>query len=258
MKHKLGKYIISFVIFIILGALTCVAFSLKNDTDIPQIKVSESGKLDYQVCLKNNDSSEECIQDKNINSNYIDKIKFNFNYTLNASEGINYKYGYEIKVDEVATNKLEDNKEEFVKNDVIDTAGSNGAGGLIKVNKDFEIDYADLKDALLKYRDANMLDLDGTITVTVRFRIELNKETYSDIISKDHKLKVKIPLVDDNITIEENNLNIKEYNVILKNHELTEKQKRINYIKLGAYIVDTIYLAFIIIMFMIVLPNKKK
>ena len=86
------------------------------------IEYTESGNIDYDVYLKDNEFYDTDYLEKNQSyvASLIDKIIANFNYEIEMdAENINYRYSYSIKsrleiIDDTSGNKIYNSQKELV------------------------------------------------------------------------------------------------------------------------------------------------
>lgn len=188
-------------LFLVIG--TIFIYIYYANSKAKYITITENSRLDYQVCLKQNEFYEaSCVSkgDKYISS-LIDYIKTSFNYTLSLSKKIDYSYYYTI---DATFNVLDKNDQKtlFTKTENLYKSEKKLTSNSTYINYELDIDYNKYNDLLSSF--INIYDLEDTNN---NLEVNMNIYTISDsgVVSKFNNnsfMKLTIPLTKKTVNID--------------------------------------------------------
>ena len=210
---------------LIFGILITIEGITNNKKEKEQLISYESnGNIEYQINLKENDFYNiENTNFKNIIGKYIDNINLKFNYEFSASNLLNSKAKYSLKLYLVSEYTVNNTKEEIWKQEyelIPETEEININSGIVTISKDITFNYDEYNEIAKRIRIESGVLTNSYIKAefTINNSLELTEKniTFND----EHTLIAKISLLENITTFEKiNEYNNKEtlYNTISEN-----------------------------------------
>ena len=219
------------------------------------IKLTESSKLDYNVCLKENDFfGTKCLdKDNQYVASLIDYIPASFNYSLLFSDN-SFDYNYSYKIDAKFNVIDKDNKRTlFTKTETLYQSETIKTNNKANIHYDLNIDYNKYNDILNSF--ITLYDLDetsNTLEVFMHVNVSSSGNTSMDDISKDSVISLSIPLTRKTVNIDIKGISSDHNatNILVKN---TNRYKFILF-----FAVAPIVIAMIIYIYVLYYTNKNK
>ncbi len=186
---------------IIISAL--VAYQL-NETYY--IEYKESGHIDYNVFLKDNDfyDSTYLEKDQSYVASLIDKIVTDFNYEIDMdAEDVNYKYSYTINsrleiLDETSNAPIFNAKQELVS---VQNKTQNTSNRLV-IDEIVVLNYDDYNDVANKFLETYALtDTESHIVLTLEVDVLSDCNAFSGSSSETYVSELRIPLTTQTVNI---------------------------------------------------------
>ena len=170
------------------------------------IKYTESGSIDYDVYLKENEFYDSPYLEKNQSyvASLIDKIITNFNYEINMdAEDVNYRYSYTIKsrleiVDDTSGVAIYNPEYELVN---MQNQSQNSSSRLT-VNEIVVLNYDEYNDLANRFLDA--YDLNSTtsnIVVTLNVDVLSDCNAFSGSSVDTYSSELRIPLTTKTVNV---------------------------------------------------------
>lgn len=225
-KLRIKKNLILPTILLMASLLVTIIFCIytysKDHTD--SVNYTEKTKVDYSVCLKeNNYFGNQCLDSNKTSiipiADLIDTINIDFSYLMNLSTTVKQDYTYNITAQVVATSKedeskvIYDKKELLVKNQkVTDEKSSNAA-----INKKIKIKYGEYNTIITNLKKDYVLALDANLIITMNIRYNGQYTEEFDPISSNKQMSIVIPLSEQTIAIETVGDNSNTTNTLYKN-----------------------------------------
>ena len=203
-KKKTKNYIFIILIVLLLLGVTLILSSISK---IDAIGNSEIGSVDYTVYLKDNDFYTNKYLKKgdseanNYIASLIDKFDVNFMYNSSYSRIIDYEYEYKIDCKTLVTDKYDNSKVLYSKDEVLlDTQSDEGKSGNIAVNENITIDYEKYNSYVSAFKEKYSLEVDSNLIITMSIT---SKGSYGikEIPAKTSTLSMTIPLTKNTIDI---------------------------------------------------------
>lgn len=202
-KKKFRNYItiILFALLIVGGALI-----LSSISKIYSIGNSEIGSVDYTVYLKDNDFySNKYLRKGDGVNNYIasliNTVNVNFSYDNRFTDVIDYEYEYRIDAKIVVTDKYDNSKVLYSKDEVLlENTKLDGTANKFSINESVDIDYEKYNSYVTEFKHKYSLDCDSNLLITMNI---VQKGTFSNkqISNKASALTITIPLTKSTIDI---------------------------------------------------------
>ena len=151
-KKEIRNIIGMIMITLLIGIMTMAFFITKNKERY--LKYNENAMVDYNVNLKENDFYKEntLAKDNGYVSSLIDNINAIFNYNLDFSVPVSYKYSYQIVadvnvVDDIEQNSIYHYSEDLIKKD-LKTAKYN-----LQIKENVIIDYQKYNEVISRFKE---------------------------------------------------------------------------------------------------------
>lgn len=261
---KKKKNWIKFIIFIILVfLLLCISsvylfINYKTNKIDNTLLYNEKGQLSYLVCLnENNIIKDECISEKrSFISELINKIKFKFDYELEASDIADYNYSYEIVGETIINEKASSDKILYKDKKILGKNNYNKKNqNKIIINDDFNINYDEYNKIVTNFKKQYPVEIDGNLIITINININGKREDIIEEIKNNYDLKIIIPLgndtteIKDFITTIENNGSINNYKKTKEGYTLFSLLCDI------VYKLDILYVIFVLVFIFKIMPK---
>jgi hypothetical protein len=256
-----SKFLIgSFILLIILLAITIFFYQhkiAKNSADSITYKIQNS--LDYNVCLKNNSYYDTQCLDKNNSyvADLIDYINLQFKYNFNASQTLKENYHYNVTAQVIATSKEDNTKVIYNKttNLIEDTKIANTDGNQMSIDQPIKINYGDYSTIITNFKKDYVLALDAKLIVSMNIAYDgYYNETFNHIL--DNKvISIEIPLSEQTVAMKTNIGPEINQTIYQNNSEMANNNKKIF---ASLIMIDTVDLLFIVYIFSVLIPRKKK
>ena len=190
--------LILFIVFILGGILIFTSIS-----KISTIGNRETGNVDYKVYLKDNDFYQDKYLGRGMQyiASLINTVNIRFDYENRYSNVVDYEYDYKIKAKILVTDKYDNSKILFVKEEVLqENKHGNGSADSFSLNENIDIDYDKYNSYVTSFKETYSLDVDSNLIVTMSIA---NKGTYNEKIlsNKTSDLTISIPLTKNTIDI---------------------------------------------------------
>ena len=200
-KNRNLLILILLVLFILGGILIFSSIS-----KISTIGNRESGIVDYKVYLKDNDFYQDKYLGKGMQyiASLINTVNINFDYNNKYTSVVNYQYDYTVKAKILVTDKYDDSKVLFQKEEtLVDNKHGNGVDDDFMLNENIDIDYDKYNSYVTAFKETYALDVDSNliITMSINHRGSYNSK---DITNKNSELNITIPLTKNTIDISMN------------------------------------------------------
>jgi hypothetical protein len=200
-------------------ALLVLAFSLWRgfaSIDRQTISYNESGRIDYQVCLKDNQYfAKPCLdQNRQYIASLIDNVSPDFNYTFEASENMTYDYSYDISTDLLASEKDDSEKILFHDHQTILNSSSHRVVDSLSfsIKEKINLDYHKYNSLITAFRKDYSLIIDARLVVTLKINLIGTSTSLPNPIRSSQDLAITIPLSERtiNVKIDSKNINHSE------------------------------------------------
>lgn len=200
-KRRFLLILVLFVIFILGIILTLSSISKVNT-----IGSREMGNVDYKVYLKDNEFYQNKYLGKGMQyiASLINTVNIDFNYTNQYTNVVNYEYDYDITAKILVTDKYDNSKVLYEKEEVVvKNKHNSGVDDDFNINENIDIDYDKYNSYVTSFKDTYALDVDSNLIVTMNINY---KGSYNskDISTKQSKLNITIPLTKNTIDISMN------------------------------------------------------
>lgn len=200
-KRRFLLILVLFVIFILGIILTLSSISKVNT-----IGSREMGNVDYKVYLKDNEFYKDKYLGKGMQyiASLINTVNVDFSYTNQYTSVVNYEYDYDITAKILVTDKYDNSKVLFEKEEVVvKNKHNSGVDDDFNINENIDIDYDKYNSYVTSFKDTYALDVDSNLIVTMNINY---KGSYNskDISTKQSKLNITIPLTKNTIDISMN------------------------------------------------------
>ena len=232
-KYRLKRFHISYgkrVLFYSILFLLCLLFGIKlifssfTINKEEKILFNETGNIDYQVCLKENDFFEKECLDKDMSyvASLIDKIYLEFNYTVGGNKVYLEKdLKYKIVGNLVILNK--DNSSKYFEKEYIlkDLSSDNilTKGLFYNIDDKINIDYDYYNKIANSFKSEYAVDVESYLDISL---VVYNEYDSIYNIPSSNNLSIKVPLSEKSIQIKLDTDNINNSNVLnVKNEEFT-------------------------------------
>lgn len=197
-KRKNMLFLILVVCFI-LGLVLIFSSVGKINT----IGNRESGVVDYKVYLKDNEFYQDKYLGKGMQyiASLIKTVNITFDYNNKYSSVVNYFYDYDIEAKILVTDKYDDSKVLYEKEEtLVDVKSGKGVDDDFMLNEEVEIDYDKYNSYVTAFKDTYGLDVNSNLIVTMKINHQ-GKYNGKDIANKESELTISIPLTKNTIDI---------------------------------------------------------
>jgi len=196
----------SVIIAVVTVAILISAIVAHNLTKTYYIEYKESGHIDYNVFLKENEfyDSSYLEKDQSYVASLIDKIVTDFNYEIEMdAEDINYKYSYKINstleiLDETSDVPLFNPKRELVsvQNKTQSTSNRLVIDEIVVLNYD---EYNDLANKFVE--TYSLTDTESNIVLTLEVDVLSDCNAFSGSSVETYTSELRIPLTTKTVNI---------------------------------------------------------
>ena len=203
-KKKTKNYMFVVLVVLLLLGATLILSSIGK---IDAIGNSEVGSVDYTVYLKDNDFYTNKFLKKgdseanNYIASLIDKFDVNFVYNNSYSRAIDYEYEYSIDCKTLVTDKYDNSKVLYSKDEVLlEKQSEEGKNSNYGINENVTIDYGKYNSYVSAFKEKYSLDVDSNLIITMTIN---RKGSYIDktMPAKTSTLTMTIPLTKNTIDI---------------------------------------------------------
>lgn len=203
-KRTILSYFCIVVILTVLILSLVLAFINQNKPYY--INYNEKGTVEYKVFLKENEFFQKDYLKENNQyiASLINNITADFNYVLEITENVEYKYSYkinaEVDVKEKGTsNSLYTFEEELIK-EKTDTVYN---GETIVLTESLNIDYNRYNDLIKKFISVYDLDdIESTLNVVMYVTAQGNCEEKTENADNESTISLSIPLTTKTMAID--------------------------------------------------------
>lgn len=203
-KRTILSYFCIVVILTVLILSLVLAFINQNKPYY--INYNEKGTVEYKVFLKENEFFQKDYLKENNQyiASLINNITADFNYVLEITENVEYKYSYkinaEVDVKEKGTsNSLYTFEEELIK-EKTDTVYN---GETIVLTESLNIDYNHYNDLIKKFISVYDLDdIESTLNVVMYVTAQGNCEEKTENADNESTISLSIPLTTKTMAID--------------------------------------------------------
>lgn len=203
-KRTILSYFCIVIILTVLILSLVLAFINQNKPYY--INYNEKGTVEYKVFLKENEFFQKDYLRENNQyiASLINNITADFNYVLEMTEDIEYKYSYkinaEVDVKEKGTsNSLYTFEEELIK-EKTDTVHN---GETIVLTESLNIDYNHYNDLIKKFISVYDLDdIESTLNIVMYVTAQGNCEEKTENADNESTISLSIPLTTKTMAID--------------------------------------------------------
>ncbi len=201
-ESKLSKQVI-LAIFTLILSLGTIYYGL-NNTNKRTISYTQSGNVDYKVCLKENAFYKESCLDKNMTyiSSLIKDISLTFNYNLNTSEKFDVDTEYEIAADLVISN-AENTSKYYEQKYILQDKTSEGISKINNnyvITKKLDIDYDYYNTIASTFKSQYGVEANSYLEISFQI-FHTNKENEDIKVPSPNPVVLNIPLSQKSINI---------------------------------------------------------
>ena len=229
------------------------AFSL-NET----VTYKEVGSVDYKIYLKENEFYDKPYLEKNMAyiASLIDNLNIDFSYIFNVDKYSSIDFKYNIIGNLVIASQNNSNvffeKKYVLKEDNVKEL----AGNKLVINENIEIDYAEYNNLANKFRINYAVNTKSYLDVYLQVE-QKSKETNSYKLVNTSKISLKIPLSQQEISININDEKLNNEQKIISNSKNVVLDKTLLIISLVLLFIIFIYLiqyiVLVIMLFIIII-----
>jgi len=196
----------SVIIAVVTVAILISAIVAHNLTKTYYIEYKESGHIDYNVFLKENEfyDSSYLEKDQSYVASLIDKIVTDFNYEIEMdAEDINYKYSYKINstleiLDETSDVPLFNPKRELVS---IQNKAQSTSNRLV-IDEIVVLNYDEDNDLANKFVETySLTDTESNIVLTLEVDVLSDCNAFSGSSVETYTSELRIPLTTKTVNI---------------------------------------------------------
>ncbi len=195
-------------ILLFLCVLAASIFCLKESisfADVRQLEVTEQGKIDYYVYLKENDYFEEeyLPAGRQYIASLIDYIKANFHYTYYTDKNTDIQYSYDVIGTVVAHEPGNEAQVLYQKDYVLKELENYQVSDTqsFTISDDIEIDYDQYNQIISEFKSDYALSLDSYLQVKLNVHTTTGYDEFENPIIKTETLELKIPLTEQTIQV---------------------------------------------------------
>lgn len=178
-------------------------------------------------------------------------------YKIDSSDLMSYTYGYVVKV-LVSANELgEENKILYKEEEVLkENSSYKSDTGLILINENILLDYQKYNDIITSFKKNYILAMDSKLTINITINIVGEKDGIDEVINNSYTFTTSMPLSEQTVNITNENNTIKNSNMIAKYNEINNG--KYNLLSKVIYLIDILFLIFVIYIIVKFLPRKNK
>lgn len=231
MKKNILKPIFHAILMIIFFMLSYLFIytGISTETKI-YVNYKTESNTSYEVKLLSNDIYDNIeYYDWNYITSLVDDIKINFNYKDTLSEYASGYYKYNVKLNLIMYQDNENNiisqKEYLIKDDTVTVIDDNYCN-LIKLDKNFIIDFNTYKSIFDKLKSDHDIDALGKLEVRINIYEYLGFDKIEGDIPIENEILLTIPLNEKTVKINVNNIDA------LGSISSFSKKEDINYINI--------------------------
>ena len=203
-KRTIFSYFCAIIILTVFVLSLVLAFINQNKPYY--INYNEKGTVEYKVFLKENEFFQKDYLKENNQyiASLIDRITANFNYVLEMTEDVEYKYSYkvnaEVNVKEKGTsNSLYKFDEEIIP----ETSNTVLNGEAIELKETIDIDYNHYNNLIKKFISVYDLDdIESTLDIVMYVTAEGNCEEKVENADNESTISLSIPLTTKTMAID--------------------------------------------------------
>lgn len=204
-KKEIRNIIVMITITLLIGIMTMTFFIMKNKNRY--LKYNENAIVDYNVNLKENEFYKEntLAKDNGYVSSLIDNIKATFNYNLDFSIPVSYKYSYQIVadvnvIDDIEQNNIYHYSEDLIKKD-LKTAKYN-----LKIKEDVIIDYQKYNEIIRRFKEVYELkNAEANLNIDLYVNVQDLDRTNTSKFQTKKVSTISIPLTQKTVSISTSN-----------------------------------------------------
>lgn len=209
-------------IFILLGILTAVLFVYFQTPAIKDsVSYNESGTLDYQICLKDNDFiRENCLNgDRSFVTALINTMTVNLDYYISSSQNLQYRYTYDVVAHVRSTPKEDDQNAVYDETYPITQNEGTINSGILSLDLEIPIDYNAYNTMLTEFKKNYVLALDSTLSIAVTLHVEGWSDTMRETLTKDYTMTLSMPLSESTTKVTLTDANIADEGTLVAYQE---------------------------------------
>lgn len=203
-KRTIFSYFCAIIVLTVLILSLVVAFINQNKPYY--INYNEKGTVEYKVFLKENEFFEKNYLKENNQyiASLINNITADFNYVLEMTENVEYKYSYkinaEVNVKEKSTNNSLYTFDEVIVEERTDTVLN---GESIILNESVNIDYNYYNNIIKKFISVYDLDdIESTLDIVMYVTAQGSCEEKTDNADNESTISLSIPLTTKTMAID--------------------------------------------------------
>lgn len=203
-KRTIFSYLCAIVVLTVFILSLVLAFI--NQNKLNYINYKENGTVEYKVFLKENEFFQKDYLKENNQyiASLIDRITAEFNYVLEMSEDIEYKYNYkvnaEVNVKEKGTSNSLYRFDEVI---IPETSNTVLNGESILLKETIDIDYNYYNDLIKKFVSVYGLDdIESTLDIVMYVKAEGNCEEQVENADNESTISISIPLTTKTMAID--------------------------------------------------------
>lgn len=201
-KKMVLLLVIPSIILMAFGAL-CIFSSLQKDNKAV-LSYNEKGNIDYKVYLKENNYYEDKFLGKNMQyiASLINTINVDFKYEMHSTDNVNYNYKYKIVGTLKITDKTDDKKVLYSKDEVLlnETTKKVSDNNFI-INEDIDIDYDKYNNYANSFRRDYGLTSNAYLELNMIISVDGDYDKTTEKIASNNNLKIRIPLSEQTVDI---------------------------------------------------------
>lgn len=204
-KKEIRNIIVMITITLLIGIMTMTFFIMKNKNRY--LKYNENAIVDYNVNLKENEFYKEntLAKDNGYVSSLIDNIKATFNYNLDFSIPVSYKYSYQIVadvnvIDDIEQNNIYHYSEDLIKKDL------KAAKYNLKIKEDVIIDYQKYNEIIRRFKEVYELkNAEANLNIDLYVNVQDLDRTNTSKFQTKKVSTISIPLTQKTVSISTSN-----------------------------------------------------
>ena len=204
-KKEIRNIIVMIIITLLIGIMTMTFFIMKNKNRY--LKYNENAIVDYNVNLKENEFYKEntLAKDNGYVSSLIDNIKATFNYNLDFSIPVSYKYSYQIVadvnvIDDIEQNNIYHYSEDLIKKDL------KAAKYNLKIKEDVIIDYQKYNEIIRRFKEVYELkNAEANLNIDLYVNVQDLDRTNTSKFQTKKVSTISIPLTQKTVSISTSN-----------------------------------------------------
>ena len=199
---EIRNLILMVILTLVIGFASLLFYATRDKTRY--IQYNENSIVDYKVYLKDNDFYKEDYLGKNKGyiASLIESISTNFQYKLDFSEDVNYKYSYRITAEVDVKDGKNDNNIYHLSEDLVTKTLALNKGDLF-IDESLNVNYGEYNNLISRFKNVyDLKNTDANLNIYLYVNVQdIDKSNVTSLMEKKVS-SLTIPLTENTVSID--------------------------------------------------------